>query len=63
MNIVFVFIPLVSTNANTRFLADFLDKAKLSLNYSAIFDRTDKSNTPFESVKGLLLFAYTHNKN
>ncbi len=27
----------------------------MSLNYS------DKSNTPFESVKGKLLFVYTHN--
>ncbi len=46
-----------------RFVADFPDKAKKSLNYSAIFDRTDKSNTPFESVRGLLLFVYTHNNN
>ncbi len=46
---------------DTRFVADFLDKAEMSLNYSAIFDRTDKSNTPFESVRGLILFVYTHN--
>ncbi len=42
---------LGSTNAYTRFVADFPDKAEMSLNYSAIFDRTDKRNTPFESVK------------
>ncbi len=55
--------PLGSRNTDTRFVADFPDKDEKSLNYSAIFDRTDKSNTPFESVRGLLLFVYTHNKN
>ncbi len=44
-------------------MADFPDKAEMSLNYSAFFDCTDKSNTPFESVRGLLLFVYTHNNN
>ncbi len=28
-----------------------------------IFDRTDKNNTSFETVKGLLSFVYTHNVN
>ncbi len=46
------------TNADTHFVADFPDKAEMSLNYSAIFDRTDKSNTPFESLRGLLVFVY-----
>ncbi len=52
--------PLGSMPVDTRFVADFPEKG---LNYSAIFDRTDKSNTPFESVRGLLLFVYTHNNN
>ncbi len=44
-------------------MADFPDKAEISLNYSAIFDRRDKNNKPFESVRGLLLFVYTHINN
>ncbi len=49
--------PLGSTPAATRFVADFPDKAEKSLNYPAIFDCTDKRNTPFKSV------WYTHNNN
>ena len=36
--------------------------AENNLNYTFSFDRTGKSNTSIESVKGLLLFVYTHNK-
>ncbi len=53
--------PLGSTNADTRFVASSPDKAEKNLNYTFSFDRTDKSNTSIESVKGLLLFVYTHN--
>ncbi len=51
------FNPLGLKNADMRFVADFPDKAEMSLNYSAFFDRTDKSNTPFESVRGLLFYT------
>ena len=37
--------------------------AENNLNYTFRFDRTGKSNTSIESVKGLLLFVYTHNNN
>ncbi len=33
------------------------------INFTFSFDRTDKSNTSIKSVKGLLLFVYTHDKN
>ncbi len=36
-----------------------LKRASITL----ICDHTDKRNTSFESVKGLLLFIYTHNNN
>ncbi len=45
------------------FVASSPDNAENNLNYSVSFDPTDKSNTSFESVKGLLLFVYTHNNN
>ncbi len=44
--------PLGSRNADTRFVADFPDKDEKSLNYSAIFDRTDKSNNTIRICKG-----------
>ncbi len=34
-----------------------------SLKYSIIFAHTDKSNTSFESVRGLLLFVWIQNHN
>ena len=52
-----------SANADTRFEANCHDKTEKNLNYTFSFDRTDKSNTSIESVKGLLLFVYTHNNN
>ncbi len=51
--------PLGLTPAVTGFEVDFPDNAEKSLNYSVIFDHTDKSNTSFKSVRGLLLFVYT----
>ncbi len=43
-------------------MASSHDNAKKNLNYTFIFDRTDKRNTLIQSVKDLLLFVYTHNK-
>ncbi len=37
--------------------------AHLLLKYSLLFGHTNKSNTPFESVKILCLFVCTHNNN
>ncbi len=45
------------------FVAFFPDNTENNLNYSVIFVHTDKSNTTFESVKGLLLIVYTLNNN
>lgn len=58
-----LFNALESTPAAMHFVTGLPDKAEKSLNYSAIFDRTDKSITPFKSVRGLLLCIYTYNKN
>jgi len=55
--------PLESINAYTRFEAFSPDNPEKNLNYPFSFDRTDKSNTSIESVKGLLLFVSTHNNN
>uniref|UniRef100_A0A8C2GT70 Wu:fc21g02 n=1 Tax=Cyprinus carpio TaxID=7962 RepID=A0A8C2GT70_CYPCA len=52
-----------SINAYTRYEAFSPDNPEKNLNYTFSFDRTDKSNTSIESVKGLLLFVYTHNNN
>ncbi len=59
----YMFNPLGSTNADTCFVASSPDNAEKNLHYTFSFDRTDKSNTSIEFVKGLLLSVYTHNNN
>ena len=51
-------LPLESINTYTRYEAFSSDDPEKNLNYTFSFDRTDKSNTSIESVKGLL-FLYT----
>ncbi len=40
-------------------MASSPDNAEKNLNYTSSFDRTDKSDTSFKTVKCLLLFVYT----
>ncbi len=46
-----------------RSLAFFHDNSEKNFKCFVICDHTDKSNTSFETVKGLLLFVCTHNIN
>ena len=55
--------PLEAIPAYMRVEAFSPDNPEKNLNYTFSFDHTDKSNTSIESVKGLLLFVYTHDNN
>ena len=54
-------LTLESINAYTRFESFSADNPDNYLNYIFSFNRTDKSNTSIESVKGLVFFGYRHN--